>query len=196
MIGLYAKEDNGVWFGVACDDKKIFATTFGSSREAVLQGLSRNIPFNAPFQRPEECSPLAGRVLASLKNVYRGKEVSDSFSLATEQLSNYARNVIRVVSVIRLGYVSSYGLVADVAGGSRRAVGHIMALNPFPPIVPCHRVVRSDFTLGGYGGGLEVKLAFLDREKQGYTAKREIPVDGKKLQLFPVEFVLRKFGKR
>jgi hypothetical protein len=49
--------------------------------------------------------------------------------------------------------------------------------------------------LGGYGGGLDVKLAFLIREKRGFTATREIPVNGRKLQVFPVEFVLRKLGK-
>jgi hypothetical protein len=67
-----------------------------------------------------------------------------------------------------------------------------MAANPFAPVVPCHRVVRSDFTLGGYGGGLDVKLAILTREKRGYKVEQKIPVDGKKLRVFPVEFVLRK----
>jgi hypothetical protein len=70
-----------------------------------------------------------------------------------------------------------------------------MAANPFAPIVPCHRVVSSDFTLGGYGGGLDVKLAFLVREKRGYTSQREIPAGGRKLMVFPVEFVLRKLKK-
>jgi hypothetical protein len=67
-----------------------------------------------------------------------------------------------------------------------------MAANPFAPIIPCHRVVSSDFTLGGYGGGLNVKLEFLVREKRGYTSPREIPVGDKKLQVFPIELVLRK----
>jgi hypothetical protein len=71
-----------------------------------------------------------------------------------------------------------------------------MALNPFPLIVPCHRVVCSDFTLGGYGGGLDVKHNILSREKRGYTAKREISVNGEKLQVFPVELVLSKTRKR
>jgi len=70
-----------------------------------------------------------------------------------------------------------------------------MAMNPFAPIVPCHRVVSSDFTLGGYGGGLKAKLAFLNREKRGYTVEREIPVGDKKLRVFPVEFVLKNLEK-
>ena len=140
-------------------------------------------------------SVFAEHALGLLRNIYDGKDVSHSFSLATEHLSNYARKVIEIVSLIPLGYVASYGSVTRAAGGSPRAVGRVMALNPFAPVVPCHRVVSSDFTLGGYGGGLKVKLDFLKREKRGYAAKREIPVDGKKLQVFPAEFVLRKVGK-
>lgn len=91
--------------------------------------------------------------------------------------------------------MASYGSVARSACGSPRAVGRVMALNPFAPIVPCHRVVNSDFTLGRYSGGLDVKLGILNREKRGYATKREISVGGKNLQVFPVEFVLRKLKK-
>ncbi|MEM2117500.1 MAG: methylated-DNA--[protein]-cysteine S-methyltransferase [Candidatus Bathyarchaeia archaeon] len=192
MISLYIQRCENVWFGVACDEKKVFATAFGSAEEAVRRDLLRNIPFNMPFQHSEKLSPFAERVLETLKKVYRGKDVSEKLPLSTERLSNYFRKVIETASLIPVGYVSSYGLIAKAAGGSPRAVGRVMAMNPFAPLVPCHRVVSSDFTLGGYGGGLKVKLAFLEREKRGYAVKREIPVNGKKLQVFPVEFVLKK----
>lgn len=195
MISLYTRNIEEVWFGVAYDKEEVFATTFAFSEKRTLQGLLESVPFNIPFQHLEKPSVFAEHALGLLRNIYDGKDVSHSFSLATEHLSDYARKVIEIVSLIPLGYVASYGSVARVAGGSPRAVGRVMALNPFAPIVPCHRVVSSDFTLGGYGGGLKVKLDFLKREKRGYTAKREIPVNGKKLQVFPAEFVLRKVGK-
>ena len=88
--------------------------------------------------------------------------------------------------------MASYGAVAKSVGGSPRAVGHVMSLNPFAPVVPCHRVVSSDFTLGGYGGGLNVKLEMLIREKRGFVLVREVSVGDEKLQVFPVEFVLKK----
>ena len=112
-----------------------------------------------------------------------------------EHLPAYTRRVLEVTALIPAGYVASYWSVAKAAGGGPRAVGNVMARNPFAPFVPCHRVVSSDFTLGGYGGGLDVKLDFLVREKRGYTSPRQIPVDGKKLQVFPVEFVLRKLER-
>jgi len=195
MISLYTKIIDGVWFGVATEEENIFVTTFGFSREAVLQSLLKSIPFDMPFQHSKNPSAFAERVISSLKDIYDGRDVPCSFSLVTKHLSDYTRKVIETVSLIPLGYVASYGSVARVAGGSPRAVGGVMASHPFPPIVPCHRVVSSDLTLGGYGGGLDVKLAFLNRERRGYKAKREIPVDSKKLLVFPVEFVLKRLER-
>jgi len=195
MINLYSKNMDYVWFGTACDENKIFATAFAFSEEDVLQSLLRNIPYDAPFQRFRKASAFAECIMVLLNDVYNGREVSCSFSLATDHLSRYARKVIETVSLVPLGYVTSYGSVAEAAGGSPRAVGRVMALNPFPLIVPCHRVVRSDFKLGGYGLGLDVKLEILRREGRGYTSKREISVDSKKLSIFPVEFVLKRLEK-
>jgi len=195
MIGLYIKNLEGVWFGVACDEEKIFAATFASTDKEALHYLLKNIPFNVPFQYSEKTSVFAESAIDLLKRIYEGREAPHSFHLATEHLSDYARRVIETVVLIPLGYVASYGSVAKAAGGSPRAVGRVMALNPFPLIVPCHRVVCSDFTLGGYGGGLSVKLEILRRESRSYNSGREIPVNGRKLQLFPVEFVLNRLKR-
>ena len=100
--------------------------------------------------------------------------------------------MLRTVSQIPVGYVASYSGVAHAVGGGARAVGNVMANNPFAPIVPCHRVVTSGLGLGGYGGGLQVKFEFLKREKRGYAEKRHVAVDDKVLNVFPVELVLEK----
>jgi O-6-methylguanine DNA methyltransferase len=195
MIDIYIKNLEGIWFGVACENNEIFATTFTSTEKRAVQDLLNNIPFGVHFQRPEKLSPFAEQVITTLKNIYDGKDTPEKFSLATTHVSNYTTKIIEVARSIPVGYVTSYGAIAKVAGGSPRAVGHVMASHPFAPIVPCHRVISSDFTLGGYGGGLPMKRAFLSREKRGYATKKEISVNGKKLKLFPVEFVLRKSGK-
>jgi len=196
VIGVYAKDVGGVWFGVACDKQRVFGTSFAVSEREALRSLLSSVPFNVPFQVLSEPSAFAEDVLASVKNVYDGNGVSKSFSLATEHLPAYTRRVLEAASLIPVGYVASYGSIAKAAGGSPRAVGNVMARNPFAPLVPCHRVVSSDFTLGGYGGGLNVKLDFLVREKRGYTSPRQIPVDNRKLQVFPVEFVLKKSKRK
>ncbi len=65
------------------------------------------------------------------------------------------------------GETRSYKWLAGEAGSPRayRAVGQAMAKNPFPLVVPCHRVVASDGSLGGFSGGLDLKKALLDLER-------------------------------
>jgi methylated-DNA-[protein]-cysteine S-methyltransferase len=191
MIDVYTKSIDGVWFGVACAEQRIFSTSFAHSQQEALRKLLSSIPFNVPFQAYPEPSAFAEPVLNSVKNVYDGKGISQEFPLATEHLSAYTQKVLAAAASIPLGYVTSYGSIAKAAGGSPRAVGRVMASNPFAPIVPCHRVVSSDFTLGGYGGGLDVKLELLVREKRGHTHPLEVPVENKKLRVFPVEFVFK-----
>ncbi len=192
---LYMKNLKETWFGVACDGEKIFATALAFNRKSVLHNLLVNIPFNVPFQYSDKTVDFAEKVIGTLESIYHGKEVLNKFFLIMEHLSSYAQKVLETVALIPVGYVTSYGLVAKVAGGSPRSVGRVMACNPFPLIVPCHRVVASNLSLGGYGGGLgglEVKLEILKRERRGYDTKKKIPVNGGKLQVLPVELLLSK----
>jgi methylated-DNA-[protein]-cysteine S-methyltransferase len=68
--------------------------------------------------------------------------------------------------------VESYSAVAAAVGNPRavRAVGTACATNPLPLVVPCHRVVRSDGTIGRYGGGSEAKRMLLALEVGGELA--------------------------
>jgi len=195
LIGIYAKNVGNVWFGVACDEQRVFGTSFANSEQEALKSLLESVPFDVPLQVFSEPTAFATDVLALVKDVYDGKGASRALPLAMEHLSAYTRRVLEATALIPVGYVASYGGVAEAAGGGARAVGNVMAANPFAPVVPCHRVVGASFTLGGYGGGLEVKRRFLEREKRGYVSPREISVGERKLRAFPVEFVLNKLGK-
>lgn len=192
MVNVYAKNVGGIWFGVTYENQRVFGTSFAVNEQEALRCLLSGMPFNVPFQIVSEPSAFAEEVLASVKNIYYGKDAKQDFPLAMEHLPTYTRKVLEVTALVPAGYVASYGAIAKAAGGGPRAVGNVMARNAFAPLVPCHRVVSSDFTLGGYGGGLKVKHEFLVREKRGYTSPRQIPVGDKKLQVFPVECVLKK----
>jgi O-6-methylguanine DNA methyltransferase len=193
MIDVCTKSIDCIWFGVACAEQRVFSTSFAHNQQEALRKLLSSIPFNVPFQvHPEPSAAFAETVLASIRNVYNGNGVPQRFSLATENLSAYTQKVLATASLIPAGYITSYGAIAKATGGSPRAVGRVMASNPFAPIVPCHRVVSSDFTLGGYGEGLDVKLELLVREKQGHKSPLEVPVGDRKLRVFPVEFVFKK----
>lgn len=69
---------------------------------------------------------------------------------------------------IPYGRVASYGDVSYSVYGNKnysRFVGYAMSVNPLPMIVPCHRVVESDRTIGGFSGSVELKLKLLELEK-------------------------------
>ena len=191
MISLYTEKAGDVWFGVAFEGESVYATTFASTQNDALRGLRESVRFHVDAENPKK-TEFAHSVVEALKEIYDGKDVIHSFSLAEGHLPKYTRKVIQAVCKVPPGYVTTYGEVARAVGGGPRAVGQVMASNPFAPICPCHRVVRADFALGGYGGGLDVKLAFLKRERRRYPTVHEIPVDGKKLRVFPVELAITK----
>ncbi len=80
-------------------------------------------------------------------------------------MTPFKQKVLAVVQSIPLGQTMSYKEVAQLAGSPRafRAVGTIMKSNR-DPAVPCHRVICSDGSLGGYNGGIEKKRKLLARE--------------------------------
>lgn len=80
----------------------------------------------------------------------------------------FQRQVWEHLRAIPYGQTESYGDVAKALGkpGAVRAVGRACATNPVALVIPCHRVVREDKTLGGYRWGLERKKKLLDHERQ------------------------------
>lgn len=82
-------------------------------------------------------------------------------------ITPFQSRVLRATSHLRYGEVATYAQVAKRAGHHRaaRATGAAVGSNPIPIVVPCHRVIASDGTLGGYGGGLDVKRRLLALER-------------------------------
>lgn len=80
----------------------------------------------------------------------------------------FQKKVLTALQQIPYGETASYGEVAGRIGNpfARRAVGQANARNPIPIVIPCHRVVGSNGTLTGFGGGIEVKQALLDLEQR------------------------------
>jgi methylated-DNA-[protein]-cysteine S-methyltransferase len=76
------------------------------------------------------------------------------------------------------GKTATYGWVAKQIGTKGvRAVGNANARNPFPLVFPCHRVIRSDRTLGGFGGGLEMKRQFLEMEGIQFDSRGRVKAE-------------------
>ena len=83
-------------------------------------------------------------------------------------LTGFTINVYHAVLSIPFGQVRSYKWVARKAGSPRayRAVGQILKHNPYPLIIPCHRVVNNNHKIGGYVFGAKRKLFLLSLEKE------------------------------
>jgi methylated-DNA-[protein]-cysteine S-methyltransferase len=89
-------------------------------------------------------------------------------------VTGFRREVLAALQEVPAGTTVSYSALAAAAGRPRavRAAASACATNPVPVVVPCHRVVRSDGSLGGYLGGLEAKRALLALESTAVTRQQ------------------------
>lgn len=145
---------------------------------ATEQGLVR-----VAYAREDHDAVLAGlagavspRILAAprrldaaahqLDEYFAGRRTAFDLALDLRLSRGFRRTVLAHLPEIGYGHTESYAQVAVAAGNPRavRAVGSACATNPLPVVVPCHRVVRSDGSVGGYVGGPEVKRALLGLE--------------------------------
>jgi methylated-DNA-[protein]-cysteine S-methyltransferase len=81
-----------------------------------------------------------------------------------------AQQVYELLKTVREGQVTTYGDLAKALGhpGAARAIGQIMNKNPNPFVMPCHRVVSSDGSIGGYAFGTRMKKEILEKEGLGF----------------------------
>jgi len=191
MIYLYHQEIDGVWYGAAMRDEKIYATLFATTEKEVLQDLLESLPYNLPFQMAEKPSSHSMKLLKTLKAIFDGKDVISNFKTVMDYMPKYTRKALKCVSMVPVGYITTYGAVAKAVGGSPRAVGNAMAFNPFALLIPCHRVVRADFSVGGYGLNGDVKRKLLQREDRDYEEDVKLKINGETLSVFPVKRLWR-----
>ena len=79
---------------------------------------------------------------------------------------NLDKKIYKKLSEVPKGKITTYGELAKAVGmkNGQRAVGRIMNKNPYPVIIPCHRVIKSDGKVGGYAYGEEIKSNMLTKE--------------------------------
>lgn len=119
----------------------------------------------------EDTAPAAIQaVIIRLQALMTGERVDLSQSpLDLSGLPDFHRRAYAIALAIPPGETRSYGEIAQQLGepGSARAVGQAMGSNPFPPIVPCHRVLAAGGRSGGFSspGGLDMKRRLLGIER-------------------------------
>ncbi|TAM66648.1 MAG: methylated-DNA--[protein]-cysteine S-methyltransferase [Microbacteriaceae bacterium] len=135
--------------------------------ERVLERLARELSPRI-LQAPRWLDGVA----RELDEYFTGRRSHFDLPLDFGLSRGFRRIVLGHLPEIAYGSTESYAQVAEAAGNPRavRAVGSACATNPLPVIVPCHRVIRSDGSLGGYIGGLEAKRTLLALERAGASA--------------------------
>jgi O-6-methylguanine DNA methyltransferase len=134
-----------------------------------LAALEFNKTYVQPHRSPGDTwTRSAGRVatvIAELKDYFAGKRHQFSMPLDLRG-TDFQLRCWHALLDIPYGQTITYAQLARRVGSPRgfRAVGMANHDNPVAIIVPCHRVVASDGTLGGYGGGLDIKRALLELE--------------------------------
>lgn len=142
----------------------LYRVCFKRSLEESLLEVGRYCP-----DASRSSHPLIREVFDQLKEYFQGDRRAFDVRLDNAELSGFARKVHKVLLDVPYGSVISYRDLARMADspGAARAVGRVMSSNPFPLIVPCHRVVNADGRLGQYSGGFgkETKARLIDLER-------------------------------
>ena len=158
------------WMGLAMDDGAVCACTLPHARreDALEEMMAQGVREPA---RPSEVGDLPER----LRRYAEGEAVDLGEDVRIVTGTPFQRQVWQALIDIPRGETRSYAWVARRVGRPRsaRAVGQAVGSNPLPVLIPCHRVLASDGSLGGYGGGLEMKEELLSLE--GVSVPRRRP---------------------
>jgi O-6-methylguanine DNA methyltransferase len=170
------------WCGLISDNDIIKTLILPSPDKSLILKTpkTRVSPQNKALVRPtvpprRDC----GRFVRDLKKYFNGKKVDFwntkiltpyPYKIDLRDRSNFERKVYQILRKIPYGQIRTYQWVARRVGSPRasRAVGNALARNPLPIIIPCHRVIRSDGSLGKFSasGGVRLKEKLLKLEIQ------------------------------
>jgi methylated-DNA-[protein]-cysteine S-methyltransferase len=157
------------WGALAYSDNGIVLVRRSQAGEAdVVKRLRERLGDLIRQERPRDDIGLD--VVQKLIDYHQGRRVQFDEPLDLSLVPPFTRQVLRATARIPYGEVRPYAWVARQVGRPKaaRAVGQALHINPVAPIIPCHRVIASNDTLGGYGGGLEMKEWLLRLE--GYLS--------------------------
>jgi len=144
---------------VGATERGLCAVEFGDSEDTLEKALRQEYP---DAQRDE--APLRAWIEA-LRDYFSGRELGLPGPLDVRATA-FQRRVWQELQKIPYGRTRSYSEIAQAIGHPKavRAVARACATNPVAVVIPCHRVIRADGSLGGYGGGLARKRALLSHE--------------------------------
>jgi methylated-DNA-[protein]-cysteine S-methyltransferase len=148
---------------IAVGPKGVLAIHYGA--EPDTGELGRIVRAYGPGVLPD--ARRADAVVRELDQYFAGKRRAFDVAVDLSPLTAFQQRILRATARVGFGEVSTYAKVAAKAGNDKasRAAGQALGGNPIPIVVPCHRILASDGTLGGYAGGLDAKRRLLQLER-------------------------------
>jgi methylated-DNA-[protein]-cysteine S-methyltransferase len=148
---------------LASRGKKLIALNFGISEDEFTTKIEKTFAVRPYFDLGEIAS--ASQQLRAYLN---GQQTGFDLPVDLSPLTDFQRLVLHITQQIPRGQVVTYGEIARRIGNPKsvRAVGQALGRNPIPIVIPCHRVIASDGSMGGYsgGGGIGTKIKLLQLE--------------------------------
>jgi len=152
------------WFGLLAGERGLLRTSLpvagrGKAKSVLLKGIG--------------AATCDGRHISELQDKIKAYFEGDCVDFADARIeldgfSGFSRQVLIVCRGVEYGRTVSYGQLAELVGrpGAGQAVGNVLAKNPVPLIVPCHRVIRRDGKIGGFSaaGGIKLKQKMQELE--------------------------------
>jgi len=156
------------FFGLLADNKGVLRTVlparnYKTVKKYLLVGM---------FQPAKEDKALYPELQKAVTDYYKGGYVNFEklpLSISYSRFSDFALKVVKVCTEVSIGQRVTYSQLAKKAGFPKavRAVGNVLAKNPLPLLIPCHRVIRADGKIGNFSapGGGKIKKKMLEHEK-------------------------------
>jgi len=155
------------WFGLLGTEKGLIRTCLPvafqeAAQRRLLHGIQGPQPAKKSFRALEKI----------ILSYYKGHHVElNDVPVCLEDLTDFQQQVLAALRTVKYGQTISYGDLARHIKNPKasRAIGTVMAQNPLPLIIPCHRVIKTDGSLGYFSaaGGINTKQRMLDLEKAG-----------------------------
>jgi methylated-DNA-[protein]-cysteine S-methyltransferase len=156
--------------------KAIYYDTFKSPVGILYMVFSGSyltaISFKKPAGVPYRSGSAPEEFIKQLKGYFEGAKIAFSQRIKFLKGTDFERRVWIALKAIPYGETRTYKWLAERIGMPKatRAVGHALSKNPIPVVLPCHRVIESDGSIGGYSSGIDIKRRLLELEY--YSSKR------------------------
>lgn len=195
MVKVEDSDQDQIIISTYKQDGLIFSVGISSSTGKIMKIFlpkkdeKKNININSKEYADFEVSSEYEELAKKISKIYAGEKVDLNLNILDLEVhtsnnkslikTHFMRDVLLQTYKIPFGEVRTYKYIAEKLGTvAYRAVGTALRKNPYPLIIPCHRVVKSDLTIGQYVGGSRMKKELL--EKEGIPIKRNMIVKDNK----------------